>query len=285
MAGARVWPPAWRRPSASKVPQVGVTLLVVRARVALLAGHAPASVPGRLERCNPSDVHGPLGPSARARPGAASVERVFVLGIDPGVSRCGYGVVEHGPGGSCGRRRSACCAPPPACRAAQRLAELRAELRRPAREFRPDAVAVERVLFQATSAPRCRRPGLRPGRWPRPPRAASRWSQYSPNEVKEAVAGYGAADKDQVQRMVQTLLGLDAPPRPADAADAAGRWPSATSPASPTRPPPPRPAAGQPGDAVIGSLRGTVLDRAARGEVLVEVGGVGYRRHRRRRRR
>ena len=46
-------------------------------------------------------------------------------------------------------------------------------------------------------------------------------AQYSPNEVKQAVAGYGAATKEQVQRMVQTLLGLAAPPTPADAADAA----------------------------------------------------------------
>ena len=45
--------------------------------------------------------------------------------------------------------------------------------------------------------------------------------QYSPNEVKLAVAGDGAADKAQVQAMVQRLLGLAAPPRPADAADAA----------------------------------------------------------------
>ena len=45
--------------------------------------------------------------------------------------------------------------------------------------------------------------------------------EYSPNQVKQAVCGYGAAEKEQVQRMVQTLLGLAAPPRPADAADAA----------------------------------------------------------------
>ncbi len=44
--------------------------------------------------------------------------------------------------------------------------------------------------------------------------------QYTPNEVKQAVAGYGAATKEQVQRMVASLLGLPEPPRPADAADA-----------------------------------------------------------------
>jgi crossover junction endodeoxyribonuclease RuvC len=44
--------------------------------------------------------------------------------------------------------------------------------------------------------------------------------QYTPNEVKQAVAGYGSAPKEQVQRMVQTLLGLAEIPRPPDAADA-----------------------------------------------------------------
>jgi crossover junction endodeoxyribonuclease RuvC len=44
---------------------------------------------------------------------------------------------------------------------------------------------------------------------------------YTPNEVKQAVAGHGSADKEQIQQMVQTLLDLAAPPKPADAADAA----------------------------------------------------------------
>jgi crossover junction endodeoxyribonuclease RuvC len=46
-------------------------------------------------------------------------------------------------------------------------------------------------------------------------------AQYSPNQVKDAVAGYGGAEKEQVQRMVQLRLGLATPPKPADAADAA----------------------------------------------------------------
>jgi crossover junction endodeoxyribonuclease RuvC len=45
--------------------------------------------------------------------------------------------------------------------------------------------------------------------------------EYSPNQIKEAIAGFGGADKEQVTQMVQTLLGLAKPPRPADAADAA----------------------------------------------------------------
>ena len=58
--------------------------------------------------------------------------------------------------------------------------------------------------------------------------------QYTPNEVKEAVTGWGAAGKEQVQKMVQARLGLAEPPRPADAADAAASrcatWPSPSVP-------------------------------------------------------
>ena len=86
---------------------------------------------------------------------------------------------------------------------------------------RPVAVAIERVLFQSnvrTAMSVGQASGVVMAE------AASRGLQvaeYSPNQVKDAVAGHGAADKQQVQQMVQLLLDLDAPPRPADAADAA----------------------------------------------------------------
>ena len=89
-------------------------------------------------------------------------------------------------------------------------------------EFAPDALAIERVLFQAnvrTAMSVGQASGLAMAE------AASRGlavEQYSPNEVKSAVAGHGGADKGQMQRMVQTLLGLAEVPKPADAADAAG---------------------------------------------------------------
>ena len=89
-------------------------------------------------------------------------------------------------------------------------------------QFAPDALSIERVLFQSnvrTAMSVGQASGLAMAE------AASRGlivEQYSPNEVKLAVAGHGGADKDQMQRMVQTLLGLAEIPRPADAADAAG---------------------------------------------------------------
>ena len=105
--------------------------------------------------------------------------------------------------------------------------------------------------------------------------AGAEVAQYSPNEVKLAVAGDGAADKQAVRLMVQKLLGLAAPPRPADAADAAAlalchlaHAPMRSRVAAATRESLMGP---------IGSLRGTLAERSPTGEVLVEVSGVGYR--------
>jgi crossover junction endodeoxyribonuclease RuvC len=145
---------------------------------------------------------------------------VFVLGIDPGVSRCGYGVVER-----VGSRSRAVAigvlttspAEPLPCR----LAELQQELSELFDSYRPAALAIERVLFQVNV-----RTALSVGQasglaMVEAARRGVPVTEYSPNQVKDAVVGYGAATKEQVIKMVQTILGLPAPPRPADAADAA----------------------------------------------------------------
>lgn len=145
---------------------------------------------------------------------------MFVLGIDPGLSRCGYGAVRATPSGpraeAIGVLRTSPSDPLP-----ERLAELQGELRSLLVELRPDVVAVERVFFQVnvrTAMSVGQASGLAMAEAIAQGCAVA---QYSPNEVKLAVAGDGAADKVQVQTMVQRLLRLAAPPRPADAADAA----------------------------------------------------------------
>ncbi len=145
---------------------------------------------------------------------------MFVLGIDPGLSRCGYGCVEARRSGphaiAIGVLRTAPSDPLPV-----RLAELQREIRGLLVEFRPAVVAIERVFFQVnvrTAMSVGQASGLAMAE---AVAAGCDVAQYSPNEVKLAVTGDGAADKVQVQRMVQTLLRLAAPPTPADAADAA----------------------------------------------------------------
>ena len=144
---------------------------------------------------------------------------MFVLGIDPGVSRCGYGCVEgNGRGGKA--IAAGVLTTPPSDPLPHRLAALQHDLTGLLSELRPQVVAVERLFFQVNA-----RTAMSVGQASGLVLAAAAAAgcevvQYTPNEVKQAVAGYGAAPKDQVQKMVQSLLGLPEPPKPADAADA-----------------------------------------------------------------
>ncbi len=146
---------------------------------------------------------------------------MFVLGIDPGLSRCGYAVVEPAPRGrgralAMGVLRTAPSDPTP-----RRLAQLHQDMEELLDEFQPSVVSVERIFFQnnvRTAVGVAQASGLALA-------LASRRgvtvAEYSPSEVKSVVAGDGQAEKGQVQEMVQLLLGLVEVPRPADAADAA----------------------------------------------------------------
>ena len=146
---------------------------------------------------------------------------MFVLGIDPGLSRCGYAVVEPAPRGrgravALGVLRTAVDDPVP-----QRLAQLHHDFVDLLDDFEPAVVSVERIFFQnntRTAVGVAQASGLALAL------AAQRGltvAQYSPSEVKSVVAGDGQATKGQVQEMVQVLLALPGLPKPADAADAA----------------------------------------------------------------
>lgn len=147
---------------------------------------------------------------------------MFVIGIDPGLTRCGYACLETGGQGARARPRAigvirtSTADPLPA-----RLGELQRELADLLSETRPAVVAIERVFFQVnvrTAMAVGQASGLAMAE---AHRAGAEVVEYTPTQVKQAVAGDGGADKDQVARMVQSLLGLVAAPRPADAADAA----------------------------------------------------------------
>jgi crossover junction endodeoxyribonuclease RuvC len=142
-----------------------------------------------------------------------------VLGIDPGLSRCGYGAVRRDGHRlvpvAYGVLRTPADRPLP-----ERLAMLQHDLDELLDELRPVAVAVERVLFQVNA-----RTAISVGQASGLALVAAARrdvpvTHYSPNEVKLAVTGYGAAEKAQVQAMVARLCALDALPSPPDAADA-----------------------------------------------------------------
>lgn len=143
-----------------------------------------------------------------------------VLGIDPGLTRCGIGVVD----GTVGRPPSLVAVgvvrTDAALDVARRLAAIEAGLEEWFEEYRPDVVAVERVFAQhnltsvidtAQAAGVAALVGARRG---------LTVTFHTPSEVKAAVTGSGRADKAQVAAMVTRILKLAAPPRPADAADA-----------------------------------------------------------------
>jgi crossover junction endodeoxyribonuclease RuvC len=144
---------------------------------------------------------------------------VFVLGIDPGLSRCGYGCVEQL--GAARRAVAAGVITTPVDEGVPvRLAMLRRDLRELIEELAPQVVVVERVFFQ-TNARTAMSVGQASGvALLTAIELGCDVAEYTSNEVKLSVTGYGAATKDQVQRMVARLLSLGEVPRPPDAADA-----------------------------------------------------------------
>jgi crossover junction endodeoxyribonuclease RuvC len=144
---------------------------------------------------------------------------VIVLGIDPGTAALGYGIVES----SRGRLREidhGCLETSPDTAMPDRLMAVHALVDDLIGLHEPAVVAVERLFFSRNAQTAF---GVGQARGVVLLAAAQRGvpvREATPNEVKSAVAGYGAADKEQVQRMVQVVLGMADPPRPDDAADA-----------------------------------------------------------------
>lgn len=145
----------------------------------------------------------------------------MVLGIDPGLTRCGYAVLRSRGVQSVEAMALGVIRTSPGDDLAHRLGELHREVSALIEEHRPDAVAVEQVFFQNNV-----RTAMSVGQasgvvLALAATAGCRVVQYSPSQVKSAVTGWGGADKVQVTQMVQRRLGLDHAPKPADAADAA----------------------------------------------------------------
>ena len=144
---------------------------------------------------------------------------MIILGIDPGTAALGYGVVERN-GGRLRGVDHGCVVTSPDLPLGERLLAIHDALLELIAMHEPAVVAVERLYF-SRNAQTAMAVGhargvvlLAAAETRRPVREAT------PNEVKSAVAGYGAADKEQVSRMVQLVLGMSSRPTPDDAADA-----------------------------------------------------------------
>ena len=143
-----------------------------------------------------------------------------VLGVDPGMTRCGVGVVDGGVGTAPSLVHVEVVRTPPAAPVGERLTALDDALTAAIARFAPDVVAVERVFSQhnvRTVMGTAQVAGLA---IVAATRAGVPVVLHTPSEVKAAITGSGRADKAQVGAMVTRLLRLTATPKPADAADA-----------------------------------------------------------------
>jgi len=144
----------------------------------------------------------------------------LALGIDPGIATTGYGLVCLTRDGELVVVSFGVISTPKDSSAPVRLEILFDQFKALLKKYKPDTAAVEKLFFQsnvktALSVGQARgvimlclqKAGIEP-------------FEYTPNEIKQAVAGYGGADKRQVQDMVRALLQLDSIPKPDDAADA-----------------------------------------------------------------
>jgi crossover junction endodeoxyribonuclease RuvC len=145
---------------------------------------------------------------------------MLVLGIDPGIAITGYGFVRADGGNQVQCVTYGVVTTKAGLPDAERLRILYNELRTLIEKHQPDSSAVEKLFFQknvktAISVGQARGVALLTLA-----QAQQTVHEYTPNEIKQTVCGYGNAGKGQMQRMVKTLLGLGELPKPDDAADA-----------------------------------------------------------------
>jgi crossover junction endodeoxyribonuclease RuvC len=144
----------------------------------------------------------------------------LALGIDPGTATTGYGLVRLTQDGSLEAVSFGIIATPKDTPAPARLEMLYNDLRKLIKKHRPETAAVEKLFFQRNVSTALAVGQARGVVMLALQQAGIEAFEYTPNEVKQAVAGYGSADKRQVQEMVRALLQLDSIPKPDDAADA-----------------------------------------------------------------
>ncbi|MFB7668368.1 crossover junction endodeoxyribonuclease RuvC [Kitasatospora sp. NPDC056138] len=143
-----------------------------------------------------------------------------VLGVDPGLTRCGVGVVDGAPGRPLRMLGVGVVRTPAEAEIGQRLLLIEQGLEQWLDDHRPDLVAVERVFAQHNVRTVMGTAQASAVAMLCATRRGIPVTLHTPSEVKAAVTGSGRADKAQVTAMVTRLLRLDAPPKPADAADA-----------------------------------------------------------------
>lgn len=144
----------------------------------------------------------------------------LILGIDPGTATTGYGLVRDQRDGSLQAVDFGIIATPKDMPMPQRLVAIHTELQTLIARHQPDSAGLEKLFFQKNITTALTVGQARGVILLALAQAGLQVGEYTPNEVKQAVSGYGSADKKQMQEMVRVLLGLPETPKPDDAADA-----------------------------------------------------------------
>ena len=144
----------------------------------------------------------------------------LALGIDPGTATTGYGLVRLEQDGSLVAVKYGVILTPKDASAPARLETIYDQLCRFLNKYKPETAAVEKLFFSRNVTTALAVGQARGVVMLALQKAGIESFEYTPKEVKNAVAGYGGADKRQVQEMVRALLQLDSIPKPDDAADA-----------------------------------------------------------------
>ena len=145
---------------------------------------------------------------------------MLALGVDPGTATTGYGLVRRLEDGSLQVVEFGVVATPKDMAAAERLSMLYQRLNEILQQHHPETCAVEKLFFQKNVTTAIAVGQARGVILLALSQAGLAVGEYTPNEVKQAVTGYGSADKRQVQEMVRVQLALESIPKPDDAADA-----------------------------------------------------------------
>jgi len=145
---------------------------------------------------------------------------MLALGIDPGTATTGYGFIRLQPDGSLLAVKYGVITTPKDTPASERLVMLYDQLQDLLQKYNPETAAVEKLFFQRNITTAIAVGQARGVMLLSLAQAGLDVFEYTPNEIKQAVAGYGSAGKRQMQEMVRVLLTLDDIPRPDDAADA-----------------------------------------------------------------
>jgi crossover junction endodeoxyribonuclease RuvC len=144
----------------------------------------------------------------------------LILGLDPGTATTGYGLVNEDSGGGLEVIEYGTIQTPAGMPDPERLVILYQRMREIILLHRPQGSAVEKLFFQKNVRTAITVSQARGVILVSLAEAGLKIGEYTPNEIKQAVTGYGSADKHQVQEMVRILLGLEKIPKPDDAADA-----------------------------------------------------------------